>query len=258
MSSSNAPRVLYNSDLYQWDIVDVNKSRITARFFADTASLSPDGCFIALFDCGISTCQVNITNSVISHTAHIYSKPITTIAFSPDSTRLFAMAEDGQAHIWDLEALHHGDPGHPASISPSDRMMVQLYPDEMTSNGWFYGGNGARLLWLPHDMRKVHLATGIEDCCLLVQHGGSNMAILDMKDYSKVPQVCRAWWKGGIRFVDDEWEVSLARYLERLPVTQELTRVGQKREHESYSEAVGQGSSLRAEPEQTKRLRLEA
>ena len=240
-----------------WVIVDINRGHVlTTRFYADGAALSPDGHFIAFFiNCRVNgTCDISITSSTMSHTARIYSKEITTITFSPDSTRLLAMARDGQVHMWDLEASHHNHPINITSIFPLDRMIVQRYRHNMVSDGWFYGGNGTRLLWLPHDMRKVLLATSAEDRHLLVQHGACNVAILDMKDYSEVPQV-RSWWKGGIRFVDDEWEVSLARCLERLSVTQKLAGVGQKRVHEASLEGVGQSSSPR--DEQVKRFRLE-
>jgi hypothetical protein len=231
-------------------VVDINSGRSTARFSANGASLSPDGRFIASFS-NFWRCEVSITSSIISHTAVIYSKPITTIAFSPDSTRLLAMAEDSQVHILDLEALHRDDSVDILSTFPPDRMIVQLYQDRMTYDGWFYGRNGARLLWLPHDTRKVLLMTGIEDCRLFVQYEGSNVAVLDMKDYSKVPQVGRSWRKGGIRFVDNEWEVSLARFLERLSVTQELTWAGEKRQRDMCLEDVGSPGD-----EQAKRLRL--
>ena len=258
-SNDNAPHLLFRCDDV-WNMVDINNSRVTTRFRADLASLSPDGRFIAFVQNNFlnGTWDVSITSSTISHTARIYSDDITTIAFSPDSTRLLAMARDGQVHIWDFEALDssRGNPIDIPSIVPSDRMIVQSYRDEMIFDGWFYGGNGARLLWLPHDMRKVLLATGIEDCRLKIQRGASNVAILDMKDYSKVPHV-GPWWKGGIRFVDGtdehwpEWSVSvyLARYSERLSATQKLTnlKAGQKRVREAYLEGVGQDISPRDE-----------
>ena len=78
--------------------------------------------------------------------ARIYSDRITTIAFAPDSTRLLAMARDGQVHIWDLKALDssRGNPVDIPPIVPSDRMIVRPYREEMISDGWFCGGNGAR------------------------------------------------------------------------------------------------------------------
>ena len=55
--------------------------------------------------------------------------------------------------------------------------------------------------------------------------------------------------------MDDEWEVCLARFLERQSVAQDLTTADQKRMHKSYLEGAGQASGL--QEERAKRLRLE-
>ena len=73
-------------------------------------------------------------------------------------------------------------------------------------DGW-YVANGARLFWLPHNMRPVWLAPRKQPFGprRLIFGSGNDIAILDVDDYLEVLPAGVAWREAGVRYLDD-WD----------------------------------------------------
>lgn len=71
--------------------------------------------------------------------------------------------------------------------------------------GWYQGANGARLIWLPHNMRPVWLATGKKPfgSRRLFLGSGSDVAVLDVDDYLEALPAGVTWREPGIRYLED-------------------------------------------------------
>ena len=176
-----------------WDIAHGNKH---AGFSADDAYFS-HGHLTAYFKNPVhyrsrpgDHYTIGAMNAAIHQPVHLHPEEIRTINFSPNSIQLLALSADVEVYIWDLECLHHDVSVHITSSYPPGRMMIQRHRDSKTSDGWFRGRNGARLIWLPGSLRNVWLATGKQHCRLILgqeSQDEGNIAILDMKDYLKTP-----------------------------------------------------------------------
>ena len=130
----------------------------------DAAVFSPDSSRIA---CDTSTHFVIIDAAdgvLLHHPIRLNSRGVlTSLAFSPDSTRLFHMSPEGNIRIFNIKHL-------PTSIDikisyPPDHMVTRTGylwgNNEDMSIGWYHGENGARLIWLPKDMRVVMCRPGL-------------------------------------------------------------------------------------------------
>jgi WD40 repeat protein len=175
----------------------------------DAAVFSPDSSRIA---CDTSTHFVIIDAAdgvLLHHPIRLNSRGVLkSLAFSPDSTRLFHMSPEGNIRIFNIKHL-------PISIDikisyPPDHMVTRTGylwgNNEDMSIGWYHGENGARLIWLPNDMRHVWLAMHRS---LVLEQNAREVTILDMTEYlNAVPPARVAWRNGGIRYTSSRAEVA--------------------------------------------------
>ena len=71
---------------------------------------------------------------------------------------------------------------------------------------WYRGVNGARIIWLPDNMKRVWLATGTPGFgsrYLILGRTLDDLTILDMEDYLCGLPVKGTWREGGIQYIDD-------------------------------------------------------
>jgi len=178
------------------------------------AVFSPDSSRIA---CDTSTHLVIIDAAdgvLLHHPIRLNRRRVSeSLAFSPDSTRLFHISPEGNICIFNIEHL-------PTSVDikisyPPDHMVTRIRHTgtryswgeiENKAAGWYHGENGARLIWLPKDMRDVWLAM---HRLLVLEQNAREVTVLDMTDYlNAVPTARVAWRNGGIRYTSSDAEVA--------------------------------------------------
>ena len=189
--SSDGGRML--SSRHLWDLVNYRKLAEVYRPIA--AIFTPNGHRVVFIT---EHSSVSILDAITGAKLY-YTYGYAHISLMP--TRCFCLDAHGGIDIFDIEC-------HPAPIVvqrlsciyPPDRMAVR----DTSSDTWYYGENGARLIWLPEEMRRVWLATGSQSSgsYRLVLGGNSDeLTIMDMEDYMKVLPA-GTWRKGGVRYAD--------------------------------------------------------
>ncbi|KIM86175.1 hypothetical protein PILCRDRAFT_5220 [Piloderma croceum F 1598] len=198
--SSDGARLLLDDCL--WDLV--NDRRITSwTGHAITAKFSPD-CKLAAFRDENGVHILDATTGAKLY-KHLFVNDIDCrFSFSLDSTRLLSSSSYRPTQVFDLRSLPTSvGTEFPSCVYPPDCMMIQSQSQER--DGWYYGPNGGRLIWLPHNMRPVWLATGKQPfgSRRLFLGSGSDVAVLDVDDYLEVLPAGVAWREAGIRYLEN-------------------------------------------------------
>ena len=192
--SSDGARLILNDGL--WDLV--NGWRITSYTKDATfAEFSPDCKFVAIgsYD-GVHI--LDATTGAELYRSQLFSprQP----SFSLDSTRLLTLHYE-HTQVLDLRSLPTSVGTKSLScVYPPDYMMIQSRLQQR--DGW-YVANGTRLIWLPHDMRRVWLVLGKQPfgSRRLFLGSGNDVAVLDVDDYLKVLPAGVAWREAGVQYL---------------------------------------------------------
>jgi WD40 repeat protein len=196
--------------LHVWDLV---QCKVVTSFWGSGPHFSPDGNYLAYFN-GPALAILDVaTGSIVGQPMKFYlddyvgmPSPKQILSFSPDSTRLLVLLKDGNVRILDIAKL----PTSITSSYPPHNLLIQRNHRSTFWDGWFRGETGERLIWLPDGMRHVLLAAGKECHRLILKRDDGDITVLDMDDYLKVPQARDSWRKAGVRWTDNEAEVSVA------------------------------------------------
>jgi WD40 repeat protein len=203
--SSDGARLISNDCL--WDLV--NDRQITSHTkHVYAAKFSPDCKLVALYtnrDLHI----LDATTGAELYKSHLLIESydhLSTLSFSLDSTRLLLSRLYGAAQVLDLRSLPTSVGTESLScVYPPECMMIQSQLQPQEDKGWYHGANGARLIWLPHNMGPVWLATGKQPLgahCLFLG-SGSDVAVLDVDDYLEILPAGVAWREAGVRHVEN-------------------------------------------------------
>jgi WD40 repeat protein len=200
--SSDGARLF--SDDCLWDLVNNRQISSYVRH-ATKVEFSPDCKLAALCDNIDNIHILDATTGAELYKSHLFVKYCSHLSFSPDSTRLLSLSPDELAQVLDLKSLPTFVGTESQScIYPPDCMMIQSQSQLQQHNGWYHGASGDRLIWLPHNMRPVWLATGkqlFQSCCLFFGNGNDVM-VLDVDDYLEVLPAGVAWSEAGIRYLE--------------------------------------------------------
>ena len=146
---------------------------------------------------------VNATTGDKLHKLHILSDYRSRLSVSLDSTRLLISSAYVPAQVLDLRSLPTSvGTEFTSCVYPPGCMMIQ----SQKNDGWYYGTNGARLIWLPHNMHPVWLATGKQfGSRRLILGSGNDVAVLDVDDYLEALPAGIAWREAGVRYLENPW-----------------------------------------------------
>jgi WD40 repeat protein len=197
--SSNGVRLISHG--YLWDLVDGRQITSCTESATSTAEFSPDCRLVALGDNdGIHI--FDATTGAELYKSHLFFNFDNSLSFSLNSTRLLSLSYYSPTQVLNLKGLPtFVGVESPSCVYPPDCMMIQ----SQQHDGWYHGANGARLIWLPHNMRPVWLATGKQPFgsrCLFLG-GGSDVAVLDVDDYLEVLPAGVAWREAGVRYLEN-------------------------------------------------------
>ena len=180
-----------------WDLV--NGRRITSYTEGtSTAEFSPDCKVVATGGYG-GVHILDATTGAELYKSHLFYPR--QLSFSLDPTRLLTLDHE-HAHVLDLRGLPTSVGTESLScVYPPDCMMIQ---SQSQHDGW-YLANGARLIWLPHNMRPIWLAQGRQPfgSRRLFLGSGNDAAVLDVDDYLEVLPVGVVWREAGVRYLED-------------------------------------------------------
>ena len=181
-----------------WDLV--NGRQITSYTEGTgAAQFSPDCKLVALVGYGGIHILDAITGAGL-YKSHLFSPR--QLSFSLDSTRLLTL-DYGRHQVLDLRSLPTSIGTESLScVYPPDCMMIQSQRQQR--DGW-YVANGARLIWLPHNMRPVWLALGKQPfgSRRLFLGSGNDVAVMDVDDYLEALPAGVAWREAGVQYLRD-------------------------------------------------------
>jgi WD40 repeat protein len=192
-----------------FDLLNQKALEVQAHFAIQAAVFSPDSSHIACYSVDLRI--IDAANGILLHRFN-NKRAFELLAFSPDSTRLLCLSQEGNIRIFYTEHL-------PTFVDikisyPEDRMVTRKCPYIATgtnadiSNGWYCGENGAHLIWLPKHMRHIWLTMHRS---FVLEQNAREVTILDMTDYlDAVPPARVAWRDGGIRYTSSDAEVAAA------------------------------------------------
>jgi len=192
--SSDGARLISRGNL--WDLVNDRQIASCAKY-ATTAKFSPN-CKLAAVCDDNNVHILDATTGTELYRLHLIF--FGRLSFSLDSTQLLSFSGYGSTQAFDLRGL-------PTSVGIESTSCV--YPPDCMSiqpqqhDGWYHGANGARLIWLPHNMRPVWLATGKQPfgSRRLFLGSGNDVAVLDVDDYLEVLPAGVAWREAGVRYL---------------------------------------------------------
>ena len=186
-----------------WDINDFS-FRELASFNAYTSNFSPNSKLTACsgYD---GTCIFDAVTGTMLYKSH---HCVNTLSFSPDSKQLFCFDRNQKCILVTNCSLMSFNEDFISHVYHPDSMMRLTHGFNL-HNGWYQGINGARLIWVPENMRAVWFATGslgFSTQDLILGQTVNDLTILDMEDYLCSLPIKGAWREGGIQYVDRDEE----------------------------------------------------
>jgi WD40 repeat protein len=199
--SSDGARLISRGNL--WDLVNGRQIASCAKY-ATTAEFSPNCKLAALCD-AYGVYIFDATTGAELYKSHLFVNVDSRLSFSLDSTQLLSLTSYRPAQVLNLRSLPTSVGIEPPScVYPPDCTIIQPQSQwKLHDDGWYQGVNGARLIWLPHNMRPVWLATGKQPfgSRRLFLGRGNDVAVLDVDDYLEVLPAGVAWREPGVRYL---------------------------------------------------------